>query len=74
MNAALDLARYLVRIDYPDDEVIEAVREQFPDAEDVDGVVATARTEKTQEDAQLEQDLDHEARAAEFNLDIGGPS
>lgn len=67
------LARFLTALDYPDDEVRDAMREHFPDC-DVEPILASALEQKRTSEEQLSRDLDTEARDAEFNLDIGGPS
>lgn len=64
LDSADALARFLVRLEYADDQVLATVRSQFPGA-DADAALADAKTHKQESDEQLERQLDAEAREQE---------
>lgn len=64
------LARFLVHLDYPEDEIKTVLRRDFP-GQDADAAYAAAVEHKRKCDSELQSQLDAEARAArEAELDL----
>lgn len=63
LASARALARFLVGMGYDRENVLSAVRQEFPEA-DADAAVRDAEQQKAQSDAEVEAQLEREAQAA----------